>query len=86
VGGNGVDIKLFYKEQKIDLQDVSTAITIAGLKERITIATEVPAARQRLIFNGRQLKPDDRTLQAFGIGENAYIHLFPMPENFIPGT
>ena len=53
--------------------------TILQLKLEIERVIEVPVAQQRLIFAGKSLKPDDKTLSFFKIENNSTIHLFPLP-------
>ena len=47
------------------------------LKAAIATKTEIPADCQRLIFRGKHLHPENKTLTDFKITNEASIHLFP---------
>jgi hypothetical protein len=84
-GTRPLALKLLFREKKFDILDVSADCTVANLKERIFALCDVPVNLQRLIYNGRPMKPDDIILRALNIGDNAYIHLFPVPESNLAG-
>lgn len=85
-GPRALNLKLLFREKKFDIVDVSSESTVAELKERISTICEVPVKLQRLIFNGRPMKPDDKRLRALNIVDNSYIHLFPVPESNLADT
>jgi Ubiquitin family len=74
-------LKVLFKEKSIPVEGLSTDSTIAQLKSAVENVTEVSASDQRLIFAGRPLKPDDKTLSSFKIVDGSSIHLFPIPRN-----
>lgn len=53
---------------------VSGSMLISALKDAIALAAKVPQDEQRLIYAGNQME-DGRTLQSYGIGRDATIHL-----------
>ena len=84
-GPRALTLKLLFREKKFDISDISSENTVAELKGRISTICEVPVRLQRLIFNGRPMKPDDRRLRTLNIVDNSYIHLFPVPESNLAG-
>ena len=62
---------------------ISTLSTVAALKAAIASKLEIPPQRQRLIFRGKSLKPDESILSIFKIDQGACIHLFPLPEDMV---
>lgn len=78
-GGELLQLKVHCKERLYELSINSTR-TIAQLKQELTTLTELPAYRQRLIYSGKLLRPEDQTLASFHIPNHASIHLFPLPE------
>jgi len=62
------------------MNNIQQDSTILQLKESIAVITTIVPIRQRLIFSGKQLKPDDKTISSFKIIDNSSIHLFPLPE------
>jgi len=72
-------LKVLYKEATETLDTLSTASTVAELKTVIENKFSIPSARQRLIYAGKVLKPDEKHLSDFRIANNATIHLFPIP-------
>jgi hypothetical protein len=72
-------IKVYFKDKTHVIEGVNGETTIDALKILITEVVDVPHERQRLIFAGKQLKPDDKTLSFFKVQEGTSIHLFPLP-------
>jgi hypothetical protein len=72
-------IKVLFKERSFDIVGVTAESTVQKLKEKIEKATNVSANVQRLIFAGKNLKPDNQSLSSFKITNNASVHLFPLP-------
>lgn len=72
-------IKVLLREQVFEITGLSSADSVSRLKEFIASATEVPTNRQRLIFSGRSLTPEDKPLSFFKIPNNGSVHLFPLP-------
>jgi hypothetical protein len=75
----GMTVKVLYRERTYEISCLNGDTTVVRLKELIESSTDVPAARQRLIFAGRALTPNDKTLSFFKIQHNSSIHLFPLP-------
>lgn len=75
----GMTVKVLYRERTYEISCLTGDNTIARLKELVESSTDVPTARQRLIFSGRALAPDDKTLSFFKIQHNSSVHLFPLP-------
>ena len=71
---------VLYKEKIFDISKISSSATVASLKIRVSAVCEVSATRQRLVFSGKPLRPDSKTLESFHITSNSCIHLFPLPE------
>lgn len=76
---NDFNIKVLLKESSHIFSNLHPGSTVLELKNAIEAKFEVPPARQRLIFAGKQLKPDDKQLSFFKVTNNASIHLFPIP-------
>lgn len=55
--------------------EVDSTMTVQKLKERITKVTEIPFDQQRLIFNGKELTDNERTLSDSNIQSGSTIHL-----------
>lgn len=72
-------VKVLFKEKSFDIIGVTAESTVQQLKEKIEKATNVSANIQRLIFAGKNLKPDNQSLHSFKITDNASVHLFPLP-------
>lgn len=51
-----------------------TSTTVSGLKDLIAAESDIPSARQRLIYSGRVLR-DSETLASYGIKSGHTIHL-----------
>ena len=52
--------------------------TVQQLKEKIEKATNMSANIQRLIYTGKDLKPDNQSLNSFKVTDNVSVHLFPL--------
>ena len=72
-------VKILLKETNLQLPGLTDLTTIGQLKIEIEKLTNVAVNSQRLIFAGKQLKADEKTLKSFNIVENSSIHLFPIP-------
>lgn len=85
---DSINIKVLNKEATIEINDISKNATILGLKEIIFEKCDVPIDRQRLIFNGRPLKPDEKCLDELKVISGSCVHLFPIPVTnpVVPGT
>jgi hypothetical protein len=69
-------IKVLNKEASIELKNLSASTTVGELKEMVQKGHKVSTTLQRLIFCGKPLAPDDKTLISFGIKDQSVIHLF----------
>lgn len=81
---NGIQIKTFgvkilLKEACLQLPNLNDQTTVGQLKAEVETLTKITVNCQRLIFSGKQLKPDDKTIKSFNIVANSSIHLFPIP-------
>lgn len=56
--------------------------TVLAFKGLLEGKSGVPLNSQRLVFGGRVLKNED-TLSKSGIQHGTFVHLFPLPENFV---
>ena len=72
-------VKVLFKEKSFDIVGVTAESTVQQLKEKIEKATNVSANIQRLIYAGKNLKPDNQSLNSFKITDNVSVHLFPLP-------
>jgi hypothetical protein len=81
-------VKVLHKEKSTTVSDgLSAQSTVLDLKLAIDSQLEVPVGSQRLIFAGRPLKPDDKTLASFKVDSGATVHLFPLPpRSLVPST
>ena len=73
-------IKVLHQEKAFDITSLSQQSTVGQLRVAVFNVTQIPVARQRLIFSGKHLKPDEKTLASFKIDHGSRIHLFPLPE------
>ena len=74
-----ISIKVLNKEKAIDINNISKNDTIKQLKEKVYTLTEIEPPLQRLIYGGKPLRPDDKTLSFFKIENGTTVHLFPIP-------
>lgn len=72
-------VKVMLREQVFEITGLSPSDAVGRLKEYVASATEVPVNRQRLIFSGRSLTPEDKPLSFFHVTNNSKVHLFPLP-------
>ena len=56
-----VKLKVLLKEESFEVSCADNA-TVLRLKHAIASQSEIPIIQQRLIFSGRQLKPDEKFL------------------------
>eukprot|EP01041_Mallomonas_annulata_P009744 gene9744-20266_t len=75
--GEQFSIRILCKEKSHAIDSLSVQSTVKDLKNNILGQLEIPLECQRLIFNGKILQPEDKSLESFGIQNNAAIHLFP---------
>ena len=60
-----LSVRVLFKEKSFDITGLSDATSISEFKSSIEEATTIPANLQRLIFAGKQLKPDTKLLSEF---------------------
>lgn len=72
-------VKVLFKEKSHDICNLSDTSTVGELRIVVEAVTSVPSSIQRLIYAGKQLKPDNKLLSEFKITAGASIHLFPLP-------
>lgn len=72
-------VKILLKETNIQLPGLTDLTTVGELKIEIEKLTNIAVKSQRLIFAGKQLKADEKTMKSFSIVGNSSIHLFPIP-------
>ncbi len=77
-------IKIMFKESTHVVTSLSEQSSITELKALLEPVFDIPSNRQRFIFAGKQLKPDDKSLSSFKVYNNASIHLFPLPAPTAP--
>mmetsp|Transcript_9621 Transcript_9621/g.15895 ORF Transcript_9621/g.15895 Transcript_9621/m.15895 type:complete len:422 (+) Transcript_9621:50-1315(+) len=78
--GQNLLLKVLFKEKAHEIHGMKPQSTIAEFKAAIETVLAVPPHLQRLIFSGKPMKPDTKTLSDFKItGGSATIHLFPLP-------
>lgn len=72
-------VKIFYKEKTYVIESgiLSSSSTIGELKCKCESMCGVSVHLIRLIYGGRMLNPDDKTLGGFGLPNGAVVHLFP---------
>lgn len=83
---NKYELRILYKEKIYEILCLQKSSTVSELKAEICKKTEITPPCQRLIFSGKALKPDDKTLEFFKIENKASIHLFPVPLSSINNT
>ncbi len=57
------------------LKDVSNEGSVKGLKQRVSDSEGIPTEQQRLVFVGKQLDDDAKTLMDYRVRPGATIHL-----------
>lgn len=75
---DSINLTVLKGERKLPCKANKTC-KISELKIIIESISEVPPSQQRLIFKGRLVQPDDKTIDSFSIVDNSVIHLFPIP-------
>lgn len=75
----GFIIKILFKEKSYEILSLCSTSTVSELKAAVEAKTNVAVSSQRLIFAGKALRPDDKTLESFKVISNSSIHLFPTP-------
>jgi hypothetical protein len=80
-GSSGFHVRLLFKEKVFDIMSptLSELSTVGELKRDVEKQCDVPSNRQRLIFSGRLLSPDDKQLQFFKVKSGSSVHMFPIP-------
>ena len=77
---NKMIVKIICKEMYFEIEGLEGSTTVAQLKKRIALKIDdAPEGSQRLIFNGKLLHPDDKTIASFSIVDKSVVHLFPRP-------
>jgi hypothetical protein len=77
-GEAALTLTILYKEKKLSVSVPDRPdTTVLDLKDAIHIITEIPPVQQRLLFAGKRLAPDNRTLSFFKVSVQSPIHLFP---------
>lgn len=76
---NRFSVKILFKEKAYDVENLADTSTIGELRQGVEAVTMVPPSLQRLIYAGKQLKPDNKLLSEFKITAGVSIHLFPLP-------
>lgn len=76
---SGFGIKILLKEQCLHLNGLFDQTTISQFKIEVEKLTNVAVGSQRLIFSGKPLKIDEKTLKDYNIVESSSVHLFPIP-------
>ena len=79
-GNNQLIFKVINGEKIYEVNELSSTSRITQLKNVIHAISNVPNHRQRLIYKGKALKPDDKTLGHFSVVTGSSVHLFPLPE------
>ena len=73
----GFTVRVLFKEKHYEF-NVDLNFTVGALKKLIASGiSDALVELQRLIFNGKMLNDDDRTLDSYGIRDKSVIHLFP---------
>jgi len=73
------NVTILSKEKQYPIQNVTTSMTLSEFKERVKEATDIEIIQQRLIFAGRRLDVNTKTLLEYKITQPCTIHLFPIP-------
>ena len=73
------NVTILSKEKQYPIQNVSASMTLSEFKERVKEATEIEVIQQRLIFAGRRLDVNSKTLLEYKVTSPCTIHLFPIP-------
>jgi hypothetical protein len=81
--GPKFSVKVLLKESQFEVTNMTAETTIGEFKNAISQQCDIIPDRQRLIFAGKQLKPDDKTLSFFKVVSNSSVHLFPLPAQHI---
>ena len=75
-GVNSYSIKILFKEQAKEVV-IGKGESLHSLKAAVHRVTSVEVARQRLIFQGKILSPNESSIEALNIKNGSSIHLFP---------
>ncbi len=78
-GEDQYTIKVLYKEQSHLIKGLNENSNVLQLKQLLEPIFQMSPERQRLIFAGKLLKPDNKTLESFKLLHNSSVHLFPIP-------
>lgn len=76
-------VTVLMKEKSYQITGLTPKTKLLELKEKIKNSTDISVLQQRLIFTGRRLDSDEKTLSDFKITQSCTIHLFPLP-NAVP--
>lgn len=72
-------VTILSKEKQYPIQNVSASMPLSEFKELVRAATDTAVIQQRLIFAGRRLDVNSKTLEEYKITQPCTIHLFPIP-------
>lgn len=86
-------LKVLCKEKAHNITNINSKSTVAQLKNVIFTEVGISVDCQRLIFNGKLLNEDNKTIESYGVHSDGVIHLFPRlpianstPSNTPPNT
>jgi len=65
----------FLTGETFEISDYDFTNTLLEFKKKVAEKTNVPVALQRLIFAGKQLNDDDKTLSQLNFEKNITLHL-----------
>jgi hypothetical protein len=72
-------VTVLNKEKSYEISSLTNNTTISELKILIASITGVDVLQQRLIYSGKRLDSDNKTLNDYKITKTSVIHLFPIP-------
>ena len=72
-------VTILLREAHLCLPNLTDQTTVGQLKAEVEKLTNVTVQCQRLIYCGKPLKLDDKTIKSCNITPKSSIHLFPIP-------
>lgn len=72
-------VTILLREAHLCLPNLTDLTTVGQLKAEVEKLTNVAVQSQRLIYCGKPLKLDDKTIKSCNITPKSSIHLFPIP-------